>query len=134
MCRPSCRVFAITASPRPRPRERRGATGGAGPAVPGMRSARTAHPRHSPMTDLRNKTALVTGGARRIGRAIALRLASEGVRVAISYLTSPRDAEATLAQLRSRGVEALAFKADLSRLEDCEALVREAGRALGNID
>jgi NAD(P)-dependent dehydrogenase (short-subunit alcohol dehydrogenase family) len=85
-------------------------------------------------SDLRDKTALVTGSARRIGKAIALKLGSAGARIAFTYRTSVREAEATVEEIRALGVEAHALKADLSRLADCEELVRAATRALGRID
>ncbi|MGQ9592819.1 MAG: SDR family NAD(P)-dependent oxidoreductase, partial [Planctomycetota bacterium] len=53
--------------------------------------------------DLRDKTALVTGGARRIGKAISLRLASEGARVVLTYRRSEVEARATVREIESRG-------------------------------
>ena len=63
------------------------------------------------------KTALVTGGAKRIGRAIALSLASAGADVAITYLNSAQDAEAALEEIRALGSRALAVQADLAHPE-----------------
>jgi enoyl-[acyl-carrier protein] reductase III len=63
--------------------------------------------------DLRGRTALVTGGSRGIGRAIAIRLAECGARVAINYVRHTRAAEETADRIRSAGGEALIFKANL---------------------
>jgi len=61
---------------------------------------------------LKGKVALVTGGARRIGKAIALGLASRGCHVAITYRTSRQEAAATVELIRKRRVKALALKVD----------------------
>ena len=62
---------------------------------------------------LENKVALVTGSAKRVGRAIALRLAQAGCRIAVHYRSSGADAQATIESCRSMGVEAEGFSADL---------------------
>jgi NAD(P)-dependent dehydrogenase (short-subunit alcohol dehydrogenase family) len=64
---------------------------------------------------LAGKSALVTGGAKRIGRAIALSLAGAGANVAITYLNSPSDSEKTLDEIRNAGVRAFAIQADLTQ-------------------
>ena len=76
------------------------------------------------------RSALVTGGAQRLGRAIALRLAAEGWNVAIHYLDSPDASAATVAELRALGVRAGAVQHDLQSdaplapmLDACEAAV-----------
>lgn len=66
---------------------------------------------------------LVTGAARRVGRAIALDLAAQGYDVAVHYHRSAREAEATLADLRALGAGAQAFQADLADEAACRALV-----------
>ena len=70
---------------------------------------------------LRDKVALVTGGSRGIGRAVAIALASHGARVAICG-RNQESLDRTLADLTSTGVEAWAFAADVSRVEDIERL------------
>ena len=60
---------------------------------------------------LSGKVALVTGGSRGIGAASARALADQGASVAISYVASPEKAEADVAQLKAKGIEARAYKA-----------------------
>ena len=67
--------------------------------------------------------ALVTGGARRLGRDIALELAAHGWDVALHYRSSAAQAEATLQELRTLGANAQAFAADLADEAACRALV-----------
>ncbi len=67
--------------------------------------------------------ALVTGGARRIGRAIALELARHGWSVAVHYRGSGAEARETVGQLRQQGARAEAFAADLADEAQCQALV-----------
>jgi 3-oxoacyl-[acyl-carrier protein] reductase len=79
------------------------------------------------------KTALVTGAARGIGQAIALRLAQQGYSVALHYHTSRSDAEQTCVQLRSLGAQAIALQADLRKATEATALVQEAAQELGSL-
>lgn len=83
---------------------------------------------------LEGKTALVTGGAVRIGKAISLALAERGVRIALHYGSSADAAAATVAQIRSSGVDAEAFRADLRDTSTLEGLVEEGRRRFGRID
>ncbi|MCA9080625.1 MAG: SDR family oxidoreductase [Planctomycetaceae bacterium] len=81
------------------------------------------------------KTALVTGGAIRIGRSIALELARNGIDVAIHYANSAAAAEETLAELRTLGVQAVAIPADFnSPVTAAESLIANARSALGPLD
>ena len=77
------------------------------------------------------KTVLVTGAAKRLGRAIALHLAGAGWNVAIHYHGSAAEAEEVAAAARASGVKAATFKADLSREEDTAGLIGRAAIELG---
>jgi NAD(P)-dependent dehydrogenase (short-subunit alcohol dehydrogenase family) len=79
------------------------------------------------------RVALVTGGAKRLGRAMALALADAGFDVAIHYATSAAEAEATAADIRARGRRAAALRADLARESEVTTLVPEAEAALGPV-
>lgn len=77
------------------------------------------------------RSALVTGGARRIGRAIALTLAAHGWDIAVHYGTSRGDAEALAAEIRGRDRRAAAIAADLTREAEVATLVPRAAKAIG---
>lgn len=80
------------------------------------------------------RTALVTGGAKRIGRAVCDRLAAEGWRVALHYHGSAEEAEAACAEIRAAsGVPVEALCADLSDTAATRALIRDAAAALGPV-
>jgi NAD(P)-dependent dehydrogenase (short-subunit alcohol dehydrogenase family) len=83
---------------------------------------------------LRGKTCLITGGAKRLGRASALALAEAGADVAITFRTSARDAQRTVVDLASLGVRAFALRCDVTDEASVKAMMREAGRGLGRID
>ncbi len=76
----------------------------------------------------------MTGGAIRVGRAIALALARAGMDVAIGYHRSGPAARRTLAELEASGVRAVALRADLGRPPQARRLVAEAARRLGGLD
>jgi pteridine reductase len=84
--------------------------------------------------DLSGRTALVTGGARRIGRAITTALAARGARVAVHYGTSAADAERVVAEVRAAGGVAEAFAADLADAAAVLALANDVGARLGPVD
>jgi NAD(P)-dependent dehydrogenase (short-subunit alcohol dehydrogenase family) len=80
------------------------------------------------------RRALVTGGAIRLGRAIALGLADAGFDVVIGYHRSRADARATVRALKARGAHAVALRADLRDAAAAHRLVAGAARALGGLD
>lgn len=80
------------------------------------------------------KTALVTGGAVRVGKAITLALARAGANVVINYNSSSQAADETAAAARALGVQALAIQADIADRAQVEALARRAERELGGVD
>lgn len=80
-----------------------------------------------------SRVALVTGGAKRLGRAIALRLASDGWDVAIHYHHSEDEAEATATEIRALGRRSLLLRADLGREEQVEQLIPAAQQDLGPV-
>ena len=80
------------------------------------------------------RVALITGGARGIGRAIALSLADEGWKIAVCYRTSQTDGEKTLAEIRKRGSHGLAIRCDVSKPKPAEGLAKQVEREWGRID
>jgi 3-oxoacyl-[acyl-carrier protein] reductase len=83
---------------------------------------------------LTGKVALVTGGSRGIGAAIAKALADTGADVAISYAASADKANAVVKALRQKGVRAEAFKADQAKTNEVEALVKQVAERFGRLD
>lgn len=83
---------------------------------------------------LSGKTVLVTGGAKRIGRAIALALAESGANIAITYLGSQLEAEATVQSVAEYDVDAFAVRCDLREPESIEQAVISVVEELGQID
>ncbi|WP_411818723.1 SDR family oxidoreductase [Hyphococcus sp. DH-69] len=76
-------------------------------------------------------TALVTGAAKRLGRAMALRLGDAGFNIAVHYNSSREDAEVVVAELTAMGRKAVALPADLSDEKQTASLMAQAGKALG---
>jgi len=86
------------------------------------------------MIDLSGKTALVTGGSRGIGRAIVLRLATQGADVAFSYRGNAGAAADTVAAVEAMGRRALSVQADARSQDGAEALVKAVIEAFGRVD
>jgi pteridine reductase len=84
--------------------------------------------------DLKNKVALITGGARRIGRAIALGLATHGTSIAVHYRTSQSEADSLVAEIATKGGKAQAFRANLEHVTEIEQMVANVRDAFGRID
>ena len=83
---------------------------------------------------LKGRRALVTGGNRGIGRAIALQLAEAGADIMINFVGSEAEAEATAAECRAFGVQAACCYADISKEEDVTKLFAEMVQQLGGVD
>ena len=81
---------------------------------------------------LAGKVAVVTGGARDIGRAICIKLAQEGAKVVINYNSSESDSKATLQAIKELGGEAIAIKANVADLSNIDELVAKTQEAFGN--
>ena len=86
------------------------------------------------MIDLSNKSAVVTGGSRGIGRAIAIRLATQGADVAFSYRGNEAAAKETAAAIEALGRRALPVQADVSDPAAADVLIKAALEAFGKID
>ncbi|MDR3298875.1 MAG: SDR family oxidoreductase [Candidatus Accumulibacter sp.] len=80
------------------------------------------------------KAAIVTGGSRGIGRAIALRLAADGFAVAVNYASNAAKARETVAAIEAAGGKAIAIQGDIGNPDDVAALFDGAKRAFGRID
>jgi NAD(P)-dependent dehydrogenase (short-subunit alcohol dehydrogenase family) len=83
---------------------------------------------------LSGKTALITGGALRLGRASALALAEAGADVAITFLTSAGEAQHTVIDLGGFGGRAVALRCDVTNEKSVKTAIKEAVRELGGID
>lgn len=82
---------------------------------------------------MEGRVAVVTGGGRGIGRAIALRLAKGGVKVMVSYRANDAAAEETAKLVRKAGAECEIFKGDVAQPSDVDALMKGAGKAFGPV-
>jgi pteridine reductase len=86
------------------------------------------------MENLRGKTALVTGAAKRIGREISLALADEGVNVAVHYRNSREEAEKLCSEINIRGVKSWPVKADFERSEEYGGFMERVWDTAGKVD
>jgi len=82
---------------------------------------------------LENRVAIVTGGSRGIGRAVALELAARGASVVVNYNSSPDRADEVVKQIETTGGKATAFQADVSSFEAAQSLVKFAVETYGNL-
>src|SRR5262245_41167409 len=84
--------------------------------------------------NLQNKVALVTGGAKRVGKAIVMALAARGCKMVVHYHTSQTEAEETIQELLTAGHEAIALPADLTQETEVDRMIEGAIRRFGRID
>ncbi|MCI8353015.1 MAG: 3-oxoacyl-[acyl-carrier-protein] reductase [Clostridia bacterium] len=81
-----------------------------------------------------NKVALITGGARGIGKSIAITLAENGYDIAINYRTENEELKNTKKEIEEKGVKCLAVKGDVSNFEACQEFIKEIIEEYGKID
>ncbi len=86
------------------------------------------------MIDLTGKAAVVTGGSRGIGKAIALRLAEQGADICFSYVSNADAAAATVKEIEGLGRKALSVQANVTQQEAAEELIKAALDAFGKVD
>jgi len=84
-------------------------------------------------SSLENKVALITGGSRGIGRAVALELAARGAAVVVNFHKSPEAAGDVVKKIQEAGGKAAAFQADVSDIKQAEALVKFAVQTFGDL-
>jgi NAD(P)-dependent dehydrogenase (short-subunit alcohol dehydrogenase family) len=87
-----------------------------------------------PESTLSGKVALVTGAAKRIGRSVALRLASEGVDVIVNYRSSKAEADEVVDQITAKGRRSMAVEGDVAKRADVMALFATIEREFGHLD
>ncbi|MGB5166328.1 MAG: 3-oxoacyl-ACP reductase family protein [Woeseiaceae bacterium] len=81
---------------------------------------------------LKNKTAIVTGGSRDIGKAISLKLAAEGANVVVNYFSNAAQGAETVAEIEAAGGKAIAVAGDMTKAADVANLVAETRKAFGD--
>ncbi len=86
------------------------------------------------MIDLSGKAAVVTGGSRGIGKAIAMRLAEQGADICFSYQSNEEAAKATAGEIEAKGTKAVTVQADVTQQDAAEELVKAALDAFGKVD
>lgn len=86
------------------------------------------------MTNLKNKTAIITGSSRGLGKKTALELAGKSVNVVINYNSNKAEAESTVNEIISNGGNAIAIKADISKREEVDILFEKTIEHFGKVD
>lgn len=86
------------------------------------------------LKELAGKTAVVTGGSRGIGKAIALELASKGANIVINYRSDETSVQATIKEIESLGSSAIAVKCDVSIFEQANIIMKTAVEKFGSVD
>lgn len=86
------------------------------------------------MTDFKGKVAIVTGGGRGIGRAIALELGTRGATVIVNYRSSADSANEVIATIKEAGGDGMAYQADVSDEEQVNAMMKAVAKEYGQID
>lgn len=86
------------------------------------------------MTASRKRVALVTGAATGIGRAIAIRLAQDGIAIAVNYMGNPKQADEVVDKIKEAGGTAIRFQADVSSVAEITKLYNDLTTAFGGID
>lgn len=84
------------------------------------------------MSDLKGKTAIVTGGSRDIGRSCSVKLGEQGCNVVVNYNSNQTAADETVAAIKAAGGKAIAVKGDMTKKPDVDRLVAESVKAFGN--
>ena len=79
---------------------------------------------------LKNKIAIVAGGARDIGKEVSLKLAGEGAKVVVNYFSSEEKAKEIVKQIADNGGEAIAVKADVTKASEVAALVDASKKSI----
>lgn len=80
------------------------------------------------------KTAIVTGASRGIGRKIALELGKEGYNIVVNYAGNKEKAEQVVSEIKAFGVDAFAFQANVSEVDEVKAMIKETTNTFGTID
>ncbi len=86
------------------------------------------------MINLKEKNAIVTGATRGIGKAIALKLASQGANIAVLCVGSQEDADKALAEIEALGVKAAFYRCDVSSMDETKAVVKQVIKDFGGVD
>ena len=86
------------------------------------------------MINLEGKVAIITGGTRGIGKSIVMKLSEQGAKVALNYRKSSKEADALVAELKSKGRDAMAVQADVSNFNQAQEMVKKVVDEFGSID